>query len=227
MSLNITSFRNLTICMETCIADCLTYKAPNNDLIYQCEPTDDKSKQIILITSGLAAAIVVIVIVLLLIICIKRRTKHSVKFNSDNVTTGIEVKKQQAIGSENFDSNVGIVNENCRLNVVSKGNVTISTNNRKFQPQQILQNFLRGKLADIISKPISEIELKDHKAVLGNKGEDISPQVASEKGTSPLASSPKRRNSALRYNYRQLKQKEMSQFQNNCNIVNGSEDSIR
>jgi hypothetical protein len=215
---------NSLVCGQNCL-DCTKFTNPSGELYYKCNSEDGKDGSVIIIILSIVGILLLIVMVIFIIIKLRRRkflsttTQHK-KIEeieegqiNNNIEYFVSTKNPKTPLEENGESikhpNAGNANNIIIHKILTDAtrkkdsilkNIPVSTNCRNLQPQQIIQNMIREK-NESKSKPISEMALHDQLAWEDNRslGDD-----------SPIQR-PKKK-SLLKFNYKQLKQKEMNQF---------------
>jgi hypothetical protein len=180
-----TIFPTLLICQQSCNS-CQSYTDPQLNILYQCiiENTDSN---IILIISIICGVLVTLLIVIILTIKLKRKPKFQTVIKTEEKP--IETKAVIQLIE---------INESNKADIVSSKRIN---SNRILQPQQILNKLMKEK-----SKPVSEEILCGEKlCVLTGNSIENTPKNS-------IQGSPHRKKLLLKNNYKQLKQREISQF---------------
>jgi hypothetical protein len=199
---------------------CQPFKDPNGMLIYKCIVDNKDSSNVVIIISALAGALILVLLVIIVLIRLRRKGKllseitiaAKLQVINTPIETGACGKKISSEENVMIESNV-----KCTLSE-GKRRVPFSANVRGFQSPQMLHRLIKEKQPT--SKPVSE-DIVDKLLVLN---ENKSEKECSELG-SPVQNSPnksfKKKKSLLKYNYKQLKQKENSvRFKpDNCELA--------
>jgi hypothetical protein len=212
------------VCGQNCL-NCIKFTNPNGDIYYKCNTEEQSDSSVIIIILVVVGVLLLVVAVIVIVIKLRRRkflsttTQHRKiqEIDEGQVNNNIEyfvstkipktLMDENAFGETmkhpNTGNNAGNVIIHKILTDATKKrdsvikNIPISTNCRNLQPQQIVQNIIREKY-ESRSKPVSEMALQ---GMMGENGSlDATPVNKA------------RKKSMLKYNYKQLKQKEISQF---------------
>jgi hypothetical protein len=220
------SFISLTTCQEACLT-CTSFTDSLGSILYTCATTNNDNKTIIIICVVISVLIILVLAIIILMKFKSRKTKlistltRTAKIQAlDNI---IKISEENVI-LENNNATFKHAHTNKSNNNLMSGNNTIkhmprTANGRpNIQPQQILNKLMRENVLynnlDLRSKPVSEDMLKDDKLLLNTFSNDgcieTDKEPSSPSHSNPIASPVNlRKRSYLKFNYKQLKMKEL------------------
>jgi hypothetical protein len=233
---------DIMVCGQNCL-QCVKLNNPNGDIYYKCATEENNDSSTIIIILVIVGVLVLLVSVIIIVIKIRRRNKflstvaqqkkiqsldenavnNNIEFfvstkvpktlMDDNAAFGDSLKHPYTGNGNHVNINKMLADTNKKRDSIIK-HFPVSTNCRNIQPQQIVHNLIKEKNMTNKSKPVSEVMLQDEKLLINNNTNNNTNHNISVNASASGTPVIPRRRSLLKFNYKQLKQKEMSQFHN-------------